>query len=283
MEEQTSIIQFLKPEGIPFALLLLVLTVIAARFTTRSLDRLGQRFADRRLAINQAASFLRFGIYLVGALAMVATVVHLTNEVLFALGGTAAVALGFALKDLVASIIAGLIVLVDKPFQVGDRVTFDGYYGEIKHIGLRSVRLVTLDDTQITIPNSKFLTDSVASGNAGAVEMMIQLDFLIGPDQDIPAAKRIVEEALASSRYIHLKHPWNVLTSVVTQDGYYAVQLRAKAYVLDVKFEKAFASDVTERVLEGFRSAGVAPPAMLHRGEGHPGTSPESSREPART
>ncbi len=281
MEEQTSIIQFLKPEGIPFALLLLVLTVIAARFTTRSLDRLGQRFADRRLAINQAASFLRFGIYLVGALAMVATVVHLTDEVLFALGGTAAVALGFALKDLVASIIAGLIVLVDKPFQVGDRVTFDGHYGEIKHIGLRSVRLVTLDDTQITIPNSKFLTDSVASGNAGAVEMMIQLDFLIGPDQDIPGAKRIVEEALASSRYIHLKHPWNVLTSVVTQDGYYAVQLRAKAYVLDVKFEKAFASDVTERVLEGFRSAGVAPPAMLHRGEGHPGSS-ESPREPAR-
>ena len=268
MEGQpTNILEFFKPEGIPWALLILVATLAAATFTTRSLAGLGERFADRRLMINQAASFLRFGIYLVGALAGVAAVVQLTDEVLFALGGTAAVSIGFALKDLVASVIAGLIVLIDKPFQVGDRVTFEGHYGEIKHIGLRSVRLVTLDDTQITIPNSRFLTENVASGNAGAVEMMVQLDFLIGADQPIDVAKRIVEEALTSSRYVHLKHPWVVLVSVTTQDGYYAAQLQAKAYVLDVKFEKAFASDVTERVLEGFRSADIQPPAMLHRGE----------------
>lgn len=265
MGETASIMDFFKPAGMPWALLILVLTVVVARLVTRSLDGLGERFGDKRLTIQQIGSLLRFAIYLLGGLGAASLIFQLTREVLLALGGTVAVSVGFALKDIVASIVAGLVILIDKPFQVGDRVTFKDQYGEIRHIGLRSVRLVTLDDTQITIPNNQFLTESVASGNAGQVHMMIQIDFLIGADQDLTRAKRVVEEALTSSRYIHLKLPWTVLVKSVTQDGYFAVQLRAKAYVLDVKFEKAFETDVTERVLEGFRDGGIAPPAVLHR------------------
>ncbi len=265
MEQPLQIVEFLNPAGIPWALLLLATTLVLSRFLTQSLERFGTRFADRRLTIHQVGSFLRFLLYLAGGLGAAAFVFHLTPEAQLALGGTAAVALGFALKDLVASIVAGVIILIDKPFQVGDRVSFEGYYGEIRFIGLRSVRLVTLDDTQVTIPNNKFLTEAVASGNAGAVEMMIQIDFLIGADQDPARARRIVEEALTSSRYIHLKRPWVVLVSSVTQDTYFAIRLRAKAYVLDIQFEKSFESDVTERVLEGFAEAGIRPPAVLHR------------------
>jgi len=265
MNEQLALFKFIKPGGIPWALLIILVTVLLVRFTTKSLDRLGERFADKRLFINQVGSFVRFGLYFLGGLAASAMVFYLTNEVLIAIGGTAAVSVGFALKDLVASLIAGLIILMDKPFQVGDRVSFEGAYGEIRHIGLRSVRLVTLDDTRVTIPNNKFLTEAVASGNAGSVEMMIQMDFLVGIDQDLALARRVVEEGLTSSRYIHLKRPWAVLVKTVTQDSYFAVRLRAKGYVLDVKYEKAFESDVTERVLEGFSKHGIQPPAVLHR------------------
>lgn len=263
--EQVEIFRFIKPGGLPWALLVLVLGLVLARFATRSLHGLGERFADRRLLINQVASFLRFGIYFVTGLGVLALVFKLTDEMLLAVGGTAAVAIGFALKDLVASVVAGLIILLDRPFQVGDRVSFEGYYGEVRHIGLRSVRLVTLDDTQVTIPNNKFLTDAVASGNAGAVDMMIYMDFLVGADQDVLRAKRIVEEALTASQYAQLQRPWAVLVSTVTQDGYFAVRLRAKAYVVDVVYEKPFETDVNERVLEGFRNAGILPPAVLHR------------------
>ena len=182
MEPTTGILEFFRPSGIPWALLILLVTVVSSRVLTRVLDQFGERFADRRLTIKQAGSFLRFGIYVIGGLGAAGMIFHLTREVLLALGGTAAVSIGFALKDLVASVVAGFIILTDKPFQVGDRVTFEGHYGEIRHIGLRSVRLVTLDDTQITIPNNKFLTESVASGNAGEVFMMVQNDFLVGID-----------------------------------------------------------------------------------------------------
>ncbi len=268
MESQPPILEFFNIGRAPYGLVILLGTFVAAVFVRRALEGIGKRFADKRLVIHQVGSFLRFAIYFLGTLAAVLTVVTPTPEVLLAIGGTAAVAIGFALKDLAASIVAGLIILLDQPFQVGDRVTFEGHYGEIREIGLRSVRLVTLDDTLITIPNQKFLTDVVASGNAGELEMMIQVDFHIAADQEVSRAKTIVREALTASRFVHLKRPWTVLVTQVIVQSYFAVRLRAKAYVLDVRFEKAFESDLTERVLEAFAREGIRAPAVLHREAG---------------
>ncbi len=265
MGNENEILSIVRVGGIPYALLILTVTIVIARLTTRSLDRMSRRFTDRRLLIQQVGSFVRFGVYIAGGVAAAASALVLTREVLLAIGGTLAVSLGIALKDLFASFVAGILILVDKPFQVGDRVTFGGYYGEIREIGLRSVRLMTLDDALVTVPNSRFLTEVVSSGNAGSVQMMVQFDFHIAADQDVTLAKRIVSEALTTSRYVHLGFPWAVLTSQVAREGYIATRLRAKAYVLDVRFEKAFESDVTERVLAAFRAAEINPPAVLHR------------------
>jgi small-conductance mechanosensitive channel len=265
MEPTTSLLSMFQPGDLPYALLIIVFAMVIARLMRRLFDALGQRFTDKRLIISQVGSFVRFAILLIGGLSAALTVVKITPQVLLALGGTAAVSVGFALKDFVSSIIAGLIILVDRPFQVGDRVSFDGWYGEIRHIGLRSVKLMTLDDTQVTIPNNRFLTDSVASGNAGSVEMMVQMDFYIGLDQNLLQAKSIVTESLTSSRFVSTARPWAVTVSQVLQDSYFALRLRAKAYVLDVSFEKAFETDVTERVMEGFAAAAIQPPALLYR------------------
>jgi small-conductance mechanosensitive channel len=260
-----SWIDFFKPEGIPYAFVILVIMIALSRLVSRQIASLAERFADRRLVIQQSGSFLLFFVYLLGILAVVFTLFDLTEQMLLAIGGTAAVAAGFAMKDLAASIVAGVIILVDRPFQAGDRVTFAGYYGEITHIGLRSVRLMTLDDTQVTIPNNLFLTQAVSSGNAGAVDMMIMVDLHIGLDQDLEEARRLLSEVVTTSRYVNLNRPWSVLVSEIIEQNYLAIRMRAKAYVLDARLEKAFEGDITERALKAFRSARIAPPAVLHR------------------
>lgn len=267
MNGQVDITQFFRPSGIPYALGVLAATIVLAHLITRNFERLGERMPGRRLTFSQVGTFARFALYLAGASGAVLSVVNLSRDLVLAIGGTAAVSLGFGLKDYVASVFAGLVILVDRPFQVGDRVTFDGYYGEIRHIGLRSVKLVTLDDTQVTIPNNRFLTDSVASGNAGNLEMMLQMDFHVAVDQDVALAKRIVEEALTSSRYICLRLPWIVVVSEVMNESFAAVRLRARGYVADVKFEAQFVTDVSERVLEAFRREGVKAPLAPRRSE----------------
>ncbi len=259
------IIEFVRVGGIVTGLFILLATWLAARIVEATLVKLSKRFTHKRLLINQVSTLVRFAIYIAGIILAVMASFRLSNEVILAITGTAAVALGFALKDLAASILAGLIIIIDRPFQVGDRVSFNGTYGDIISIGLRSVRLFTLDHNVVTIPNNKFLTDIVSSGNWGDLEMLVQMDFHIGLDQDLALAKRLVGECLTTSPYTFTGKPWVVLVSQTAIDDYITLRLRAKAYVLDVQYEKAFETDVTERVIEAFNRYGIRPPTILHR------------------
>jgi len=272
MGDSVKIYEFVRLGGLLTSLFVLSGTWLVNQILMRFFDRVGARFTEQRLRIQQIGTFIRFFLYIAAMITSVLLSFRMSSELMLALGGTIAFTVGFALKDLAASIIASLTILIDKPFQVGDRVSFDGYYGEIMSIGLRSVRLVTLDDNVVTIPNNKFLTDIASTGNAGALDMLIQMDFYIGADQDVSEAKEIVSDAITSTRYAYLKKPHTVLINQVIHENYFAVRLRAKVYVLDVRYEKALETDVTERVMAGFRKAKIQPPAILHRGIAEPET-----------
>jgi small-conductance mechanosensitive channel len=244
---------------------LIGVTYLIAQVVSSAARRLGDRLEGRRLMLNQGAVFLRFFIYFVGTTLAVFSALKLSDQTLLAVAGTISVALGFALKDLAASVLAGVTILIDRPFQVGDRITFNGVYGEVQSIGLRTVRVVTLDDNLVTIPNAKLGSEIVASGNAGELTMLVQQDFFIAVDQDAAHARRLVGDALCSSRFCKLQMPWTVLVNQVVHEQHFAVRLRAKAYVVDVRYEKAFETDVTLRVMEAFERNGVQPPARLTR------------------
>jgi small-conductance mechanosensitive channel len=128
-----------------------------------------------------------------------------------------------------------------------------------------SIKLQTLDDNTVTIPNNMFLSEVTSCGNYGALDMQVVIDFHIGLDQDLQMAQDIVREATAVSRYVFLPKPIVVLVSQVIINQYVALRLRLKAYVFDIKFEKAFVSDVNTRVLEAFKKENIQPPAVLHR------------------
>jgi small-conductance mechanosensitive channel len=191
--------------------------------------------------------------------------VRLDSTTIALIGGTFAVAIGFSLRDLVSSFIAGITIMFDRPFQVGDRVDFAGQYGDILKIGLRSVRMNTLDHNIITIPNNKVLTDVTSSGNWGALEMQTPFDFYVGVDQDIELAAELIREACLTSPYVFLEQPVPVLVKQVIVQDYFAMHLKARPYVFDCKYEKPFETDVHFRVAKAFRAHGIAPPAILHR------------------
>lgn len=228
-------------------------------------DRLGAQFTAQRLTIQKLGTFIQFAVYIATAGLVVALSLRLDEKALTILGGAAAVSIGFALKDLVASFVAGIMIMIDRPFQVGDRVAFGGEYGDIVAIGLRSVRMRTLGDNVVTIPNNKFLSDITSSGNFGALDMQVTIEFFVGIDQDVVSARDVVHEAALTSRYVHLPKPVVVLVQQVMRDGLVAARLVLKAYVLDTQYEKAFESDVNLRVLRAFRERAIQPPAILHR------------------
>lgn len=252
-------------------ILLLVLSIFLLILIVKTIKRFAGsfylRFPSRRLVISQVVTSLNFFIYIIGGTGLVYAILQPPRELMIAIGGGTAVALGLSLKDLVASVIAGFILLFDRPFQVGDRVSFGGTYGEIRSIGLRAVRLVTLDDNEVTIPNSRFMTDVVSSGNSGALNMMIIVDFHVAMDADVRLARDLLYEVAVTSRYAYLKKPVAIVLSEVEVAHQLAMQLRVKAYVLDVRFEKAFQTDICLRGVEILKARGIARPSLAGSAE----------------
>lgn len=265
MPDISSLAGVVRWTGLFFSLLIVVGASILLRFVQNMGDRLAAQFTTRRLLIQKLESFTRFFVYFATAAVVITLSFRIDKTVLTIVGGALAFAIGFAMRDLVAAVIAGVMIMFDRPFQVGDRVTYAGEYGDIIQIGLRSVRMRTLDDNIVTIPNNKILTDVTSSGNYGALDMQVAMEFFIGVDQDVDLAERLVRESILTSRYVFLDKPIVVLVTQVLKDEYVAVKLRGNAYVLDTKYENAFEADVNKRVMRAFRRHGVKPPAKLIR------------------
>lgn len=246
---------------------LVILGIVILGILAKGVNSLGEnlerRLPSQRLLIAQIVTIASFFIYILGGVYLLYGVINPPKSLLLATSGTLAVAIGLSMKDLVASVVAGVILIFDRPFQVGDRVTFEGIYGEITTIGLRAVRLVTLDDSVVTIPNSKFITDAVASGNFGAMDMLIEVNFHVDLASDIKLAKEILYETAVTSPYIFLKKPVALVLTELNFANRPAMQIRIKSYVLDVQFEKAFQSDLLIRGNEALVEARITRPSFL--------------------
>jgi small-conductance mechanosensitive channel len=144
-------------------------------------------------------------------------------------------------------------------------VEYAGQYGDIVEIGLRSVRMNTLDHNLVTIPNNKILTDVTSCGNYGALEMQVPMVFHVGIDQRARLAMELVREACLTSRYVYMGQEVRVAMKQVLLENLPALQITARPYVLDTKYEKDFETDVHLRVLEAFEEHHIDPPALLIR------------------
>ena len=116
--------------------------------------------------------------------------------------GIIGLALSFAAKDSLANLFAGAFILADAPYKIGDFVVLDtGERGRVTHIGLRSTRMLTRDDVEITIPNAVMGNSKITNESGGPYEkerIRVKVGVAYGTDVDR------VEELLIS---IAVSHP----------------------------------------------------------------------------
>ena len=226
---------------------ILLISFLSNRFRSLT-DRMAKRWSAHRLILLQTRSVLVFVVYFFGVWVITRHIWGLSHDALLLFGATLAVALGFALKPIAESVIGGLVLIFDGPFQVGDRVTFRGLYGDIQMIGFRATRLLTLDATLVTIPNHLFLSEVTLCGNTGALEMMVNMDFYAALSADLSLAKQLVEEAVSQTAYVDHEKPVVVLASEVSLGSLPVYQLRAKVIVADFAKEKLCLTALTLNV-----------------------------------
>ncbi len=252
-----------------FSVLRLILMLLFAGMTWAFLTALkffaevmADKFARYRLFISSAYPVVRLLTWGGALLFIVFVIFNPPLNTLIAISASAGLAIGLGAQDLIKNIIAGVVILIDRPFRVGDMVDVAGHYGEVTAIGLRSTRIQTFDDSTVTLPNALVLGNAVSNSNAGALDEMVVIDVRLPASVDLPQVKEMAYEAAACSPYVYLKKP---ITVTVADDFQrtFLTHIKIKAYVLDIRLERLLASDVTERFKQELVQRGLLTEQMV--------------------
>tara|TARA_B110000503_G_C7170283_1_gene423911 strand:+ start:4328 stop:5437 length:1110 start_codon:yes stop_codon:yes gene_type:complete len=238
-----------------------LIILLGAYFVIKALVTIIERFAEKstnyRITLKSLSPFVRIIGWTVAVIWIVEGVFELSNDKLLAFVASAGLAIGFASQDILKNIFGGIMILFDKPFQVGDKIEVGEIYGEVKEIGLRSTRIITKDDSLVSVPNAEVVNTAVSNSNAGEANCQVVAEIFLPIDTDTNTARLIATEAAQISRYIYLNKPIVVLFfNEVKMDKSY-LKMRVKAYVSDIRNEFAFKSDMTEIIMKEFFKEGI--------------------------
>ncbi len=192
---------------------------------------------------------LAFGLMLVlGALG-----VNITP--LFALVGGAAFILAFAMQDTLGNLAAGLMIMTNRPFDIGDYVEVAGVSGTIDSVSIVSTTVTTPDNQVIVIPNSKVWGDIITNVTASDTRR-VDLVFGIGYSDSIEHAQRVLEEIVDAHPMV-LADPAPVIRVNELADS--SVNFVVRPWVKRADYWTVY-WDLTRLVKEGFDAAGISIP-----------------------
>lgn len=155
------------------------------------------------------------------------------------------------------------MIVFDRPFKVGDKIEVGKYYGEVVEIGLRATRVVTPDDSLVSVPNAEIMNQSVSNSNAGEPYCQVVAEIYLPITIDTDQVRRIALEAAQVSKYVYLNKPVAVLFFNEVKERRSYLKMRLKAYVMDIRHEFNFKSDMTEIVLKELLAQGIISPKDL--------------------
>tara|TARA_B100001287_G_scaffold37199_1_gene26599 strand:- start:984 stop:1916 length:933 start_codon:yes stop_codon:yes gene_type:complete len=115
--------------------------------------------------------------------------------------GILGIVLGLAAKDTLANLFAGIFIMADSPYKEGDYINLDtGERGYVKNIGIRSTRIMTRDDIEITIPNSVIANSKIINESGGPVEMeRVRVNVSVAYGSDIEKVRSVLMEIAQSN------------------------------------------------------------------------------------
>lgn len=182
---------------------------------------------------------------------------------LLAGASVAGFAISFAAKDTLANVISGVLLVLDRPFQVGDRIELWGApveqstWGDVVEIGLRATRIRTPDNITVIIPNSVITQRDIVNWTTG--DPSIRLRIPIGIAYDAPAEKaRAVLLRVAGECAGVLAEPAPV--AIIRRFGASSVDFELRVWIDDARQRRAVQDWITDRVKRAFDAEGIEIP-----------------------
>lgn len=178
--------------------------------------------------------------------------------------GILGIAVAIAIQPTLSSIFAGFLLVVDKPFDVGDQIAVGGENtGIVREIGFRSTKVLTFDNVLVTIPNSEILNRDITNYTRDEHKrrddaLRIRLNIGIGYESDIEKAREIMVDAARNSQHIHLGRPEPIALLLNYGDSSLDFELR---FWIRMAIDRSVVKDeVLTEIKKRFDEAGIEIP-----------------------
>ncbi|MGQ7287805.1 mechanosensitive ion channel family protein [Vreelandella venusta] len=235
---------------------ILASTVLLIIVSQRGLNWLANRLHGQvRFRVFALVPLTRLLILITALAVAVPIVIEPSLRNMVTLLGAIGLAIGFALKDYVSSLIAGVVSAVELPYRPGDWVNIEGTYGEVKHVGMRTVEIVTPDDDLVAVPHLKLWDSAIYNANNGDVSLQCVASFYLHPEHEAGWVRKALRDVALTSAYLKFDKP----IIVVAEEKPWGTHYRIRAYPVDPRQQFLFITDLTVRGKQVLSAAGVTP------------------------
>ena len=245
----------------PAVLLTIVLIMLAALWVSQLLQRMLRRNLFRRMHLNEGTQaticrILHYVIMLVGIF-MAINQIGISLTTLAAISAVLMVGIGLGLQNITSNFISTLIILFERPVQVGDFVEVSGIQGRIRRIKTRSSVVETLDNVSIIVPNSNFISENVTnwSYRDSKVRLHVSVGVSYGSDVDL------VEETLLRVGRAHQEVLLNPEPTVqFLEFGDSSLNFDLLVWINDASRQYIIRSALNFAIVKAFREQGITIP-----------------------
>ena len=170
---------------------------------------------------------------------------------------SAGVAVGLALQGALSNLAGGIMLMIFRPFNVGDYINAAGAEGSVKEITMFYTKLLTADNVGVTVPNGALMNANVTNFTAQPMRRM-DIRFSVSKDTDIEAAKAIIVDAMKATDGILKDQEISACCVGGTNE---AMELNARSYVVPSTFA-GMQAVTTENITKALGAAGIKAPAI---------------------
>ena len=203
---------------------------------------------------NYAGNIIQILLYVI-LLLIVVSVVGVEATSLAAILAAAGLAIGLALQGALANFAGGFMIVLFRPFKLGDIITAQGETGVVKDIQIFSTIVMTMDNKKVIIPNGPLINNVIVNLTAEETRR-IHIDFGIEYDEDIDKAKAAIREVLDQHDQVLKEIPYSIFVSELADSSVnFEVRIWCKTeFFLDINY------DIREKVKKAFDRNGIVIP-----------------------
>jgi len=247
-EKSVDFIEIISISKILWTLFFFIISYFFIALFTKIVEFFAEKSSKLRITLKGLIPVARIVLWSAFIAITIKVIYNPPIEMLMTALASVAIAVGFATQDLLKNIFGGIMLLFDRPFKVGDKIQVGENYGEVLSIGLRATRIVTPDDSIVVVPNMELMNTSISNSNSGELYCQVVAKIMLPIDIDTQKARKIAIEAAQVSKYIYLNKPIVALFSNKMNEQRAYIEMSLKAYVMDIRYEFAFKSDMSEIV-----------------------------------